>query len=779
MMSGDGWDYEDEAAFVEEAGPSWSCPDATCHCDGDPSEDKLIEHRIVLFDENAERMPGARCRVFIGRRVINDAPNADNTGAVVVRIPKHVKQVLVEWAPAHMPREPLYPFRCRYFTNLDVEAEEATRRSLHNLGYASYGSVDDNATAYQRAYRREPVPRWEHVADELVAFHDGGLLPALPRDEFERSHFTLAQAFTDDGSDRPDTTVRNLLDDDDDPAGPALAQPMPPPQTGFRRSNAGGAGNPPTSRVRFTIQSAVVLTVEPRRFLRFIQDATLTFDGSRLQPPVATASFTTNRAGELDVFMPSATGDVKVTVMPPDRWLNPTKRPAGPALSDHVRGPADLALDGVANRRDMHARRHTAEKRLGELEKQRTHLVLTNATPAAIAAVETRITADRRALDAVRRDLRASAHVANTQFAAAVPEFMFRPFELDITLGPGGRAQLRSRTHEKGAPPLVRIQESTGRVQCRWFPDWVRAPAYRIGWQRPISESAVARPEKGLGGDSCLVLHATGPRLAADGSVLGPMSLAFGVANFTANLITRQNSRPGRNDAGDVSVHYLVARSGHTIKLVDERFETFHAGGTIWRRHTRVNARSVGIEILNDATQGDAYRPAQIETVERLVHEIMGAFSILPRNVIGHGELQMKGGASRDRSLSRDRLVSDPGTNFPWVKLADQHMTFERIVGLPVVPLGPTASPAKIRLLKQKLLALGYTMSVDNRAGELLDGHVDSAFLDAYNAFQLRWYTEPRRKPLKPTPAPDETSADLIIAGIDLILSRPFNPRVL
>jgi N-acetyl-anhydromuramyl-L-alanine amidase AmpD len=765
------WRYDDEDSFVLEEGPSWACPDATCRCDASQSRDDWVEHRIVLFDENAERMPNARCRIRLGRRAINDdMPHADGSGTVVVRVPKHASQLLVEWAPERMPQEPLYPFRCRYFTNMNVEAEEATRRSLHNLGFSMFDSLEENVVEYLRSYKRTPSPQWERVAHEMIPFHDGGMLPPIPAHQTESREFVLAQHV-----DEQEQRQRLLQDQGDGPDGPVVNQQVPPPvNAGFREPNAGGAGNPPTRRLRIELRSAVTLTVEPNNFLRLIAGATVHFDGSALTPPVPSRSFTTDDRGRLDVVMPSSEGDVVITISPPARWKNPTGQVAGPDLTKDLRKVADAALDGVSDRRSLFKRRHDAEKRILELEKVRTALEIADASDEEIAAVEQELTDERRKLRSVREDLRARAHEASTKYAAAMPEFLFRDFKHTISLGPGGRVQLRTRRAPIGDPRFVEVRESPGRLGVRWFPDWVRSPAYRIAWQRPISESAMGLPEKGLGGDKMLVLHATGPRLSPAGDPIGPMTLEDGVANFSVNVITEQNSRPNRNDDDDVSVHYLVARSGHAVKLVDERFEAFHAGGTIWRRHKRVNARSVGIEILNNG-RGESYTESQIKTVERLAHEVLWKFSVLPRNVVGHGELQMV--SRSDASLSRARLTSDPGLRFPWVRLARQDLTFENIVGLPVHSPGPPATPDKIRRVKQKLLALGYTMSTDNRSGVALTGAVDAPFNNAYQAFQLRWHADPAQKPRNPTPPPDQVTADRIIAGVDLILSRPFTPR--
>src|SRR5262245_61199546 len=51
--------------------------------------------------------------------------------------------------------------------------------------------------------------------------------------------------------------------------------------------------------------------------------------------------------------------------------------------------------------------------------------------------------------------------------------------------------------------------------------------------------------------------------------------------------------------ASEVSSHYLVFEDGGTVQLVDEGRRAWHAGKSHWAGETDINARSVGIEIVN------------------------------------------------------------------------------------------------------------------------------------------------------------------------------------
>ncbi|MCA9619593.1 MAG: hypothetical protein KC731_11225 [Myxococcales bacterium] len=79
------WAYEDEPLdeLAPSSAPRWECPGGVCDCHAEPLTN---EHRIYLFDHLGNLMPGARCRILVGKRVINESmPNADSRGAVVFR----------------------------------------------------------------------------------------------------------------------------------------------------------------------------------------------------------------------------------------------------------------------------------------------------------------------------------------------------------------------------------------------------------------------------------------------------------------------------------------------------------------------------------------------------------------------------------------------------------------------------------------------------------------------------------------------------------------------
>lgn len=108
-----------------------------------------------------------------------------------------------------------------------------------------------------------------------------------------------------------------------------------------------------------------------------------------------------------------------------------------------------------------------------------------------------------------------------------------------------------------------------------------------------------------------------------------------------------------------VSCHYLVDEDGRIVQMVREADRAWHAGLSVWADDTDINARSIGIEIVNPGHE-HGYRPfpdAQIEAVIALGLEIVERHGIAAERVLAHSDVA-------------PRRKEDPGELFPWHRLA-------------------------------------------------------------------------------------------------------------
>lgn len=113
--------------------------------------------------------------------------------------------------------------------------------------------------------------------------------------------------------------------------------------------------------------------------------------------------------------------------------------------------------------------------------------------------------------------------------------------------------------------------------------------------------------------------------------------------------------------ASKVSAHYLVDEDGAVYGLVPERTRAWHAGQSCWRGLRDINARSIGIELVNPGHE-HGYRDfpaAQMAALADLAIAVTSRHPIPPRHVLGHSDI------APDRKL-------DPGERFDWRSLAER-----------------------------------------------------------------------------------------------------------
>ena len=163
-----------------------------------------------------------------------------------------------------------------------------------------------------------------------------------------------------------------------------------------------------------------------------------------------------------------------------------------------------------------------------------------------------------------------------------------------------------------------------------------------------------ARPEGGA--IDILVLHYTGMKTADE-------------------ALTRLTDATSK-----VSAHYTIGRDGRVFAHVPEERRAWHAGVSFWAGERNVNARSIGIELVNPGHEF-GYIPFTDEQVGALIDLARGIVSrhpIPPARVIGHSDVA-------------PARKTDPGELFPWQQLADY--------GIGVWPTPPSVSSgSKVRV---------------------------------------------------------------------------------
>jgi N-acetylmuramoyl-L-alanine amidase len=109
-----------------------------------------------------------------------------------------------------------------------------------------------------------------------------------------------------------------------------------------------------------------------------------------------------------------------------------------------------------------------------------------------------------------------------------------------------------------------------------------------------------------------------------------------------------------------VSAHYTIDRAGTVYAHVPEECRAWHAGVSYWAGERNVNARSIGIELVNPG-QEFGYVPFtddQIGALIDLARGILLRHPIPSRRVLGHSDVA-------------PARKTDPGEFFPWARLAE------------------------------------------------------------------------------------------------------------
>ncbi len=111
--------------------------------------------------------------------------------------------------------------------------------------------------------------------------------------------------------------------------------------------------------------------------------------------------------------------------------------------------------------------------------------------------------------------------------------------------------------------------------------------------------------------------------------------------------------------AAKVSAHYCIDEDGSFYRLVPEERRAWHAGVARWAGSDDINARSIGIELVNPGHEF-GYRPfpeAQMRALIALAADIVKRHPIPPARVLGHSDVA-------------PLRKQDPGELFDWARLA-------------------------------------------------------------------------------------------------------------
>ncbi len=179
-----------------------------------------------------------------------------------------------------------------------------------------------------------------------------------------------------------------------------------------------------------------------------------------------------------------------------------------------------------------------------------------------------------------------------------------------------------------------------------------------------------------------------------------------------------------RDPEAKVSSHYMIERDGRVFRLVAEARRAWHAGVSFWKGDRDVNARSIGIELVNPGEEHGylIFPDAQVQALVALMDDVRARWTIDDADIVGHSD------------VAPARKI-DPGPLFPWRRLAEAgHGLWVDPDPAPGGPLGDGDGGPGVFLVQAGLTRLGYDCPPS--------GAFDAATRTIVQAFQRHWRPE-------------------------------------
>ncbi len=170
-----------------------------------------------------------------------------------------------------------------------------------------------------------------------------------------------------------------------------------------------------------------------------------------------------------------------------------------------------------------------------------------------------------------------------------------------------------------------------------------------------------------------------------------------------------------------VSAHYLVEEDGRVFHLVAEERRAWHAGVSFWKGDQDINARSIGIEIVNPGHEHGyrAFPGTQVAAVIALLTDVRSRWTVPDGFILGHSDVAPE-------------RKEDPGELFPWRALHDAgHGLWAEPIAAPGEPLGEGDEGVGVFALQAALHRLGYDSPPT--------GRYDARTRVLITAFQRHW----------------------------------------
>jgi N-acetylmuramoyl-L-alanine amidase len=168
-------------------------------------------------------------------------------------------------------------------------------------------------------------------------------------------------------------------------------------------------------------------------------------------------------------------------------------------------------------------------------------------------------------------------------------------------------------------------------------------------------------------------LQQTGPVVLTDSSGAAIPSDWVGTINFnmrkpnyviihyTAQKSADETLAAFTRTSSQVSAHYVIGKDGKVYHMLNDYLRAWHAGLSKWGSITDMNSCSIGIEL--DNTGDEPFTDVQMNSLLALLAKLKKDYNIPTANFIAHADIAPV-------------RKPDPGTYFPWRKMAEHGFSY-------------------------------------------------------------------------------------------------------
>jgi len=111
----------------------------------------------------------------------------------------------------------------------------------------------------------------------------------------------------------------------------------------------------------------------------------------------------------------------------------------------------------------------------------------------------------------------------------------------------------------------------------------------------------------------------------------------FVIIHHTAQDSLKQTLKTFTLQKTKVSSHYVIARDGRVVHMLNGYLRAWHAGNGSWGKNTDINSSSIGIELDNNGIE--PFSELQINSLMALLTKLKKDYGIPAQNIIGHSDI--------------------------------------------------------------------------------------------------------------------------------------------